>query len=177
MNWGYVPLHKKWSNVSDLCFIYCGDLAFTKARKLSTHSQKKMLHRRPFSLARVHCGYEKWPYKSKKRDSSFILYGYSPSHYWECTTPLRPYLHGMSQDKQKVTFNVVLNLSVSILREYSFWGKRISSISLVKLVSLQLQGSGLLMTRLYKENAQSWAPYVSVLTLLVVNSSNSMYHI
>ena len=30
--------------------------------------------------------YEKWPYKSQKKDSSFILYGHSPSHYWECIT-------------------------------------------------------------------------------------------
>ncbi len=29
--------------------------------------------------------HENWPYKSQKRDSSFILYGHSPSHYWECT--------------------------------------------------------------------------------------------
>ncbi len=25
--------------------------------------------------------YERWPYKSQKRDSSFILYGHSLSHY------------------------------------------------------------------------------------------------
>ncbi len=35
------------------------------------------------------------------------------------------------------------------------------------------EGSGLLMTRLYKENAESWAPHVSVLTLLVLNSSKT----
>ena len=35
------------------------------------------------------------------------------------------------------------------------------------------KGSGLLMTRLYKENAKSWAAYVSVLTLLVLNSSKT----
>ncbi len=25
--------------------------------------------------------HEEWPYKSRKRDSSFILYGHCPSHY------------------------------------------------------------------------------------------------
>ncbi len=32
--------------------------------------------------------YKKWPYKSQKRDSSFILYLHSSPHYWECNGTL-----------------------------------------------------------------------------------------